>query len=181
VPHHPSESTSKLGLGSREVCDLIGLPSSTLNYWVQIGLVEPTIRGPQGRRVEQYWSVEDVVIVRSVRELRRAGASLQQVRKASRRLAEWGSSMSNARLYWDGADVIVQTVDGDLVSTIERPGQLVWFLAALPLGKWHDQTSRRARSIEVDEFRQRDRQRLEAHRKKAVPFARLVRAPKRPA
>src|SRR4051794_36308139 len=101
-------SPPSVGLGSREVCDLLGLPSSTLNYWVQTGLVRPSIRGPEGRRVEQYWSVEDIVVVRAVQRLRGHGASLQAVRKASRELQRWGSAMNNARLFWDGRQIYVE-------------------------------------------------------------------------
>jgi DNA-binding transcriptional MerR regulator len=163
------------GLRSSEVCRLLGLPSSTLNYWVQIGLVRPTIRGPQGRRVEQYWSVADVVVVRSVRELRRSGASLQQVRRAVKRLTNIGVGIASARLYWDGKDVIVQTDTGDFVSGLERPGQLVWFLTALPLKKWYAEADRWSTPVELDVLKDRDRVRAERQKTTAVPLSQLVR------
>jgi DNA-binding transcriptional MerR regulator len=164
-----------LGMGSRAVCDLLSLPSSTLNYWIQLGLVHPSIRAPQGRRVQQYWSVEDVVMVRAVRELRKAGASLQQVRKAVVRLADWEYSISSARLFWDGNDVKIQGPDGEVMSGLKRPGQLVWLLAALPLGRWHSQVRRDAQVIDRAEFAQRDRERLEKQRARREPLARVLR------
>ncbi len=156
-----------VGLGSRQVCDLLGIPSSTLNYWVQIGLVRPTIRGPQGRRVEQYWSVEDVVVVRAVQRLRRQGASLQQVRKARRVIEGWGSSMSNARLLWDGREVRLKDESGNLVSTVREPGQQAWVLAVLPLGDWHHETSRVAETIEIDQARERRRRHRQRQRQQS--------------
>jgi DNA-binding transcriptional MerR regulator len=164
-----------LGLRSSAVCSLLNLPSSTLNYWVQLGLVSPSIRGPQGRRVEQYWSVEDVVVVRAIRQLRQAGASLQQVRKVAKRLTEWGSAMNNARLYWDGEDVLVETNTGELLSGLEHPGQLTWFLIALPLGTWHAQTTKRARPVDLSTIRDRDKARQKAVLARAQPLESLVR------
>ena len=171
------KESGPLGLRSSAVCRLLNLPSSTLNYWIQIGLVRPSLREPQGRRVEQYWSVEDVVIVRAIRHLRQAGASLQQVRKAAKQLAEWGSAMSNAHLYWDGEDVIVRTASGDLVSAIQRPGQLVWLLAVLPLNTWHQQVEKVALPVDIKSIQGQDRQR--SLRQPEVPqtFARLLSNP----
>lgn len=160
------DSRDPVGLRSRQVCDLLRIPSSTLNYWVQVGVARPSIRGPQGRRVEQYWSVEDVVVVRAVQRLRRQGASLQQVRKARREIEKWGSSMSNARLYWDGREIYLQDEGGDLVSTLKRPSQRAWLLAALPLGEWHRETSTAAGPIELDEQRERSRRRRRQERER---------------
>jgi DNA-binding transcriptional MerR regulator len=169
------KKSTPLGLRSREVCDLLKIPSSTLNYWIQIGLVTPSIRGPQGRRVEQYWSVEDIVVVRAIQKLRRHGASLQQVRRASECIVAWGSNMSNAKLFWDGTDIKVLATDGSFVSTLENPGQLAWLLAALPLGTWHAHATKRSRPVPVDVLRERDDTRDELKKRTATPLKRLLR------
>ena len=168
-------SPPPVGLPSREVCALLKIPASTLNYWIQIGLVSPTLRGPQGHRVEQYWSVRDVVIVRAVRQLRTQGASLNQVRKAAERLREWRADMSNARLYWDGNDILIQSTDGNLFSGVHRPNQLVWLLTALPLASWQAQLERRAKPVDVAHFEQKDRGRRERRLGEAVPIEHLLR------
>ncbi len=137
---------------------MLGIPASTLNYWVQIGLVKPSLRGPEGRRVEYYWSVQDVVAVQAVRALRQAGASLRQVRRARTVIAAWGGSLSNTRLYWDGRDIQLQDEDGNFSSALNRPGQMV-LLGVLPLGVWQDQAARQALPVSLSELRAATRRR----------------------
>ena len=172
----PENGSTTVGLRSRTISEMFGIPASTLHSWVQVGLVAPSIRGPQGRRVEQYWSVQDAVVVRVVKELRRSGASLQQVKKAAAAITRYGESLSSARLYWDGRDVLLQSDDGDLVSTIVRPGQLTWFLAVLPLGKWHQQAVRKAEPIDIEAMRELDRRRtgIKRSRQRATRVESLV-------
>jgi DNA-binding transcriptional MerR regulator len=148
-----------LGIRSRAVCELLSIPASTLNYWVQIGIARPSIRAPEGRRVEQVWSVEDVVIVRAVRVLRSRGASLQQVRKAQREMRKHGVSLASARLVWDGDDVLVRANDGELVSMLRQPGQGVLSVLELPLDEWHRSVSPIAKPVDLSRFREQKRRR----------------------
>lgn len=86
--------------------------------------------------MEQYWTIRDVLIIRTVRHLRSVGASLDQVRRAADRLRDWDADFGNTKLFWDGTDVVVQTADGSALSAIRQPNQLVWLLTILPLGTW---------------------------------------------
>lgn len=152
------------------------MPPSTLNYWTQIGLVRPSLRRPQGHRVEQYWSVSDIVAVRAVRELRQAGATLQQVRKASSYLVKHGASLTTAHLYWDGTRVLAVDETEDLISTVDPPGQLVFLLAVLPVGRWRRETQAVARRItNLEHLRQRDVER--AQTKAEAPSTRAAILP----
>lgn len=150
------------------------MPPSTLNYWVQIGLVAPSLRQPQGRRVEYWWSVEDVVVVRSFRALRDAGASLQRLRRARRQLAQWGVAPSSARVLWDGRELLLAT-DGDaLTSLLSQPGQGMFRVAVLPLGEWHAEVTALAEPVDLAAFRKERRSRAAQQRARRQPFQRLA-------
>ncbi len=172
--HGPKDEV--LGLRSSQVWRLLGVAPSTLNYWVQIGLVKPTLRGPQGKRVEYYWSVQDVVAVQAVRALRQAGASLKQVKRVRTIIAAHGGSLSNTRLYWDGRDIHLQDEDGLISSALQRPGQMV-LLGILPLGVWQDRAARDAQPVSLSDLRSEARRRRKAQagrREPTQPVVKLV-------
>jgi hypothetical protein len=83
--------------------------------------------------------------------------------------------MSNARLYWDGSDILIQSADGDLFSGVHRPNQLVWLLTALPLASWQAQVQRLAKPVDLADFEQKDRDRLERRLGEAMPIEKLLR------
>lgn len=127
-----------LGLPSRRVWELARMPPSTLDYWVRTGLVRPTIRGSQGRRIERWWSLQDVLVVRAIRALRQAGASLQVVRAARKEIERCGQNFTEVRLHWDGTDLLITDTDGTR-SARAHPGQGVLLFMTLPLGDWHQE------------------------------------------
>jgi len=119
------------------VCRLAGLPSSTLDYWVRSGLVTPSVRGSSGRRVTRRWTIADVVSVRALKELRRAGCPVRLLRKARERLdSEWQPTLRNQLLYWDGRDLLGLGPWDEVVSLVRNPGQGILRLIALPLDTW---------------------------------------------
>lgn len=156
-----------VGLPSHRVWKLTGVPSSTLNYWVRTGLVRPSVRAAEGKRVEQYWSVRDVVIVKAIRNLRHAGASLHQVRKVKRQLADWDLSLSEAALHWDGRDVVITDGEGVATSALLHPGQQVLILVRLPIGLWAEEAAADAEAVPRDlaELRRRRRERTASRRR----------------
>lgn len=79
---------------------------TTLQYWEQRGLLR---KQAPGHRVPASYGVNDLVRVRVLAELRRAGAPLQRMRKALRALAQF------------------------LPEILESPG--AWNLAVLPNGE----------------------------------------------
>ena len=158
-----------LGLPSSRVCKLLKMPPSTLNYWVQIGLVTPTLRAPAGRRAEQWWTIRDVVIVRAVRSLRQCGASMQQVRKAKKWIESVDGDLANIRLFWDGRDIVVTDEDGVLQSAVRHPGQLLLHVAELPLSQWAEDATcdEGARERSREDFKRQNRS-LVARRSRRV-------------
>lgn len=144
-----------VGLPSHTVWRLAKMPPSTLNYWVQIGLVRPHLRRTEGRRVEYWWTVQDAVVVRTVRSLRGVGASLQLVRKAKVQVESWQDSFTNVRLYWDGSDIQIARDQDGLLSTL-RPGQGMFQLAGLPLDVWFAEAEAEAMPVDLAAFRKRN-------------------------
>ncbi len=174
MPPEP-EATASVGLPSRRVWELAGLPPSTLNYWVQIGLVKPSYRGPSGRRVEQWWSVRDVVVVRTIKAMRDAGVPLQQVRQVKKTLDRWEGSLADARLRLHGTDVEIEGPEGDLVSGASEPGQGVLYLMGVPIGRWYTEAEQAAVPVDIDDFKASAKKRAALRKKRSQPMQRLLR------
>lgn len=132
---------------------------STLNYWVEKGFCTPDIDAGQGRRATRYWSVRDLVVVKTIKALRDAGCSLQNVSKVEKRLTEiWGTDLSNSVLYYNGKDVLILD-DAAIMSVLDEAGQGV-FAEALtvltaPLGKWVEEGNALAKPVDIAEIRAR--------------------------
>lgn len=146
------------GLPSHKVCELARVPASTLNYWVQTRLISPSLRGQQGKRVEQWWSINDVVVVRTIRVLRQTGASLQIVRAAKRLIAKRGESLSGTRLIWDGRDIAIVDNEGGITS-VSLGGQLLLFVLEAPLGEWFSEAADEAELVDLSSFKKQARAR----------------------
>jgi DNA-binding transcriptional MerR regulator len=149
-----------IGLTTQQVSRLADTPVSTLDHWIRTGLVRPSIRPPQGRRVARYWSVQDLVTVRTIRTLRQAGCTLAGVRQVKRVIeAQWSDDLSSVHVYWDGADVRAVDEWAQLVSLLEQPGQQVLHLVAIPVETWANEAARAANPIDQSVLRTRRRKR----------------------
>lgn len=129
--------------------------------------MSPSLIGSSGKRSDRYWSVRDLVTVRTIKALRQAGCPLQQVRVASQQVAElWSADLSSTTLYWDGSDVIATSQWGELVSLIKQPNQQMLQLVTLPLLAWRTDAEERAKVIDVAEIRARRQGRPGADRQR---------------
>lgn len=153
------------GMATPEVVALCGVPASTLASWVARGLCQPSLADSGGRRrATQYWSVRDIVMVRTIRTLRDAGCPLAVLEKASEVLRDdWDADLANAVLWWDGADIVTVTPAGDVVSLVTQHGQGVFADVAVvyvscPIAAWSQQIDGLLQSrplIPVGEIQQR--------------------------
>ena len=120
------------------VCRLAGVSPSTLDYWINKGLIYPSIRGPKGQRVTRLWSAKDVVIIRSIKALRNAGCPLQVLRSVKKTLNDsTDESIRDQVLYWDGFDLLGLDNWGNLQSLRRRPRQQMLHVLAIPIGDWN--------------------------------------------
>lgn len=98
---------------------IAGLNSvSMLTYWVESGIIKPSIAGKRNRR----WSFRDLVALRMIRQLRETGFSLQQVRIVATALSRYDQDFANSYLIAVADDVIIVNEQG-LISALKRPGQ----------------------------------------------------------
>jgi len=99
------------GYTTREVADVLGLPTSTILAWTRNGLLSPR-RGQRGAYV---FSFQDVALLRSARELLHADISTRRVRETFERLREQlpaGRPLSAVSVSASGGHIFVQDDGG---------------------------------------------------------------------
>lgn len=139
-----------MGFTTPQVAAISGVPMSTLHYWATTGIVTPSIRASEGRRVTRWWSLTDLVAVRSVKALREAGCPLQTLRQAQALLeGRWDDARASAVLYWDGAELLEIDSIGSIRSAVRHPGQGVLHLLAIPVGQWRSEHVDQATVVDV--------------------------------
>ncbi len=152
--------STEAGYSTPTVCSITGVPPSTINYWVATGVVIPSLRGRAGRRATQWWTLADLIAVRTVKALREAGCPLQTLRRAQAVIEEaWTDSLGESVLLWNGTDVLRIGEIGQLQSVVRHPGQGVLHLMAVPIGRWQRDLAGQAVVIDVDRFRLHDARR----------------------
>jgi DNA-binding transcriptional MerR regulator/Tfp pilus assembly protein PilF len=106
----------------KDVAQIFGLEPSRLRYWAQTGFVNPSVR--RGGRM--FYTFQDLVAVRTAKDLLDAGLSLQKVRKNLESLRallpEVAHPASKMRICSDGETVVA--VDGG-VAFEPATGQVV--------------------------------------------------------
>lgn len=100
------------GYTTREVAEVLGLPTSRIRRWARAGLLTPQ-RGPRG---EYLFSFQDIVLLRTARGLLEADVPVRRVRAALEALREQlpvGRPLSAVHVSAVGDHVLVH--DGDAV------------------------------------------------------------------
>jgi DNA-binding transcriptional MerR regulator len=111
------------------VSQVIGVAHASqreLQYWRETGLIVPSVHYSTQRGRANLYGFPDIVALRTVKELRSAGISLQGVRKVAAFLKARDplASFANTWLLTDGADVYER--QGDVtISAMRQPGQHV--------------------------------------------------------
>ncbi len=113
-----------MNFSSPQVSRLCDVLMPTLNGWVTSGMVRPSVADVEGRGRRRLWSWSDLLAVRVVAELRRAGVGVKQLRRVAARLQKLGHDepLADRFLVLHGDDIV--TVGEDrLVGALKRPGQ----------------------------------------------------------
>jgi DNA-binding transcriptional MerR regulator len=121
--HAPVQSA---GFSSIAAARLAKVTYRQLDHWAATELVTPSLAPARpGTGNRRRYSFTDVVVMRTVSELRQAGVSLQGVRKVVEELKRLGdgSELSQARLIVDGSDVVVVVDETTALSVLRHPGQ----------------------------------------------------------
>jgi DNA-binding transcriptional MerR regulator len=111
---------------SRDVVQLTGISLRQLQWWDERGIVVPAREGHR-----RLYSMEDLVEVAVICDLRRRGFSLQRVRKVvrflqrefSKRLAETVSGTSDYHLLTDGKSLYLETSPQQIVDILKNSRQ----------------------------------------------------------
>jgi len=118
------------GYSTREVAEVLGLPTSTILSWTRAGLLTP-VRGPRGA---YFFSFHDIALLRGARELLEADVSTVRVRRAleaMRAQLPIGRPLSAVHMVALGDRVLIR--DEERVWD-PRSGQLLMPLDAPPSG-----------------------------------------------
>lgn len=114
------------GYYAGEAAEIAEIPYRTLDHWARTGLVTPSISEAKGAGRSRLYSFKDVVWLRTARELRDEGVSVQAIRKVLKLLADGGldTNDTESRLLVIGRDVAIARTTGEIESLLRSPGQL---------------------------------------------------------
>jgi DNA-binding transcriptional MerR regulator len=133
-----------------------------LDYWDETGLVRPSVLKADGKGTERQYSFEDLVKLSVVARLRKAGLTLQRIRKGLKTMR----ALSGARdpllcevLLAEGGSLL-RRVDGRTMEDVLRSGQFVFSVVAI--GRVQDETKRQIESLTARDIRRRGRPRKRA-------------------
>jgi len=71
-----------------EIVERTGLTERQLGYWDQQGIIKPSVQQPNGSGSRRLYSVDDLVQLNLIRQLKRRGWSTQKIREAITRLRD---------------------------------------------------------------------------------------------
>jgi DNA-binding transcriptional MerR regulator len=111
-----------------------GASQRQLDYWDARGIVPASIRRNKGKGFERRYSFTDLVKLRVVVELRKAGLSLQKIRRSLDVLREehpGSDALAMKKIITDGSDVFVTTSDPQALKSLLRRGQLAFSIFLL--------------------------------------------------
>jgi len=119
------------GIGYRgpTACRAAGITYRQLDYWARTGLVEPSVRPAHGSGSQRLYSFRDILVLRVVNGLLRAGVSLPNIRTAVATLRERGiDDLARLTLVSDGTTVYEFTSPDEVVDLLQG-GQGVFAIA----------------------------------------------------
>jgi DNA-binding transcriptional MerR regulator len=108
---------------------ITGATQRQLDYWDERQIVPASLGRKEGKGNERKYSYADLVKLRVVVELRKAGLSLQRIQKALRVLKNWEpetDARAGKRLITDGRDVFITTSDSQVLKSVLKRGQLAF-------------------------------------------------------
>ena len=114
---------------SREARELTGATQRQLDYWDSIDLVRASVCGSPGKGRARSYSFSDLLKLQVVVSLRRAGVTLQRIRKALKVLDGYSGkdgTWAGKKIVVAGDDILVTTSDRAVLKSLSQPGQLAF-------------------------------------------------------
>lgn len=122
-----SSLPSQRGIPSRIIYDSLGISQQLLSHWIKRGWIRPSIRvGRRGntKACGALWSFYDVLDIKTILGLRRAGLSMHKVVKVIKWLRENGHALHSANLATDGENVFIN-LNEQALEIVKATGQLI--------------------------------------------------------
>ena len=110
-----------------QVVRITGVPYQTLNYWVTIGLVTPSLSSAHGSGSRRLFDFGDLLAIKVAFKLRQGGifgSALVRIFEALRRAGFDSPAAVGISITPDG-DVVVSPNDQEAFSVHRKPGQLL--------------------------------------------------------
>jgi len=118
--------TSPEHFSATQAAKIADVPYQTLDYWARTGFIVPTMAAAQGRGTERRYTFEDLLALRVARELRKAGASMQALRRVVNVLRAERNPLAECRLLVVGSDVALMSSCDEVMSLLQKPGQFAF-------------------------------------------------------
>ncbi len=143
----------KIGYTSKEVCKITGISYRQLDYWDSSGFVQPSVAKAKGTGTARMYSFVDLVCLRTARQLRDSGISLQKIRKSvgylKSNFPELDAPLADLVFLTDGGTLFILTRDkSTALDTVMEQGQMAWFI---PVGLFANELRGQVVEMEAQE------------------------------
>ena len=112
-----------------EVCRIVGISYRQLDYWARTGLVAPSVREAGGSGTQRLYSFQDMVLLRTIKNLLDTGVSLQSIRKSVDYLREHMRTEPTAVTLLSDGRRVYATESEDQIIDLVKSGQAVFAIA----------------------------------------------------
>ena len=118
-----------------EVCKITGITYRQLDHWTTSSLIKASIRNIKGSGFHRIYSFQDIIQIKLVNKLRKAGVSLQKIRIALKNIVNIlgdNINISDVSVFSDGKSIYVIS-DNDQMLDLLKKGQAVFGISLGPV------------------------------------------------
>jgi DNA-binding transcriptional MerR regulator len=117
------------GFRAPDVAKLVGISYRQLDYWARTDLVNPSVKDAGGSGTQREYSFQDIVLLKTIKNLLDTGVNLQRIRKAIDFLrTHLKEAPQGLTLLSDGNKVYAAESPGEVMDLLAK-GQGVFALA----------------------------------------------------
>jgi DNA-binding transcriptional MerR regulator len=117
------------GYRAPEVAKIVGISYRQLDYWARTGLVNPSVKDAGGSGTQREYSFQDIIVLKTIKNLLDTGVNLQRIRKAIGYLRDYlKKSPSGLTLLSDGNKIYACESPDEVMDVLQR-GQGVFGIA----------------------------------------------------
>jgi DNA-binding transcriptional MerR regulator len=123
------------GYTGPEVCKITGITYRQLDHWTTSSLIKASIRNIKGSGFHRIYSFQDIIQIKLVNKLRKAGVSLQKIRIALKNIENIlgdNINISDVSVFSDGKSIYVIS-DNDQMLDLLKKGQAVFGISLGPV------------------------------------------------